>query len=135
MAEPAPQAHEAPTERSGQEAQDREGPMGKVVHVHTAHPRVPIPYVTPGDLFAGARGATSRLPSLRKMTYYGLLGGMTVVGALEWPVALAVGAATEVITREQSARKRAERKEQRQQTSTESPTQPETAWPGQAAMA
>ncbi|MEV6028686.1 hypothetical protein [Streptomyces sp. NPDC052036] len=42
------------------------------------------------------------------MTCYGLLGGVAVSGALEWPVAVAVGAATEVITREQAARKRAE---------------------------
>ncbi|MGW0839213.1 hypothetical protein ACWD26_03445 [Streptomyces sp. NPDC002787] len=88
-----------------QDQEERHG--GKVLHMHTAHPRVPIPYVTPGDMFtgarAGARAATSFLPGPRKLAYYGLLGGMAVAGVLQWPVALAVGAATEVITREQQA--------------------------------
>ncbi|MEV0695325.1 hypothetical protein AB0I73_35995, partial [Streptomyces sp. NPDC050388] len=79
-------------------------------------------YVTPGDMFskprktAPASTATSLLPSPRKLALYGLLGGMTVAGAIGWPVAVAVGAATEVITREQAARQpqgheRAERTE------------------------
>ncbi|WP_306191836.1 MULTISPECIES: hypothetical protein [unclassified Streptomyces] len=110
--------------------------MGKVVHLHTAHPRIPIPYVTPGDMFKGVRGATSRFPSLRKMTCYGVLGGMAVAGALEWPVAVAIGAATEVITREQAARKRAEQvEEQRRQPSTDPSTRRKAAQPAQTAMA
>ena len=92
---------------------------GKVVHPHTAHPRVPIPYVTPSDMFSGARKATSTttttaasaaamsmLPSTRKPAFYGVLGGMTAAGAMGRPVAVAAGAATEVITREQAARHR-----------------------------
>ncbi|WP_146229136.1 hypothetical protein [Streptomyces sp. NWU339] len=81
---------------------------GKLLHLHTAHARVPIPYVTPGDMFSTARPATSILPSPRKLAFYGLLGAMAVVEAVEWPIAVAVGAATEVITREQAARQRAE---------------------------
>ncbi len=85
---------------------------GKVMHLHTAHPRVPIPYVTPGDMFRDMRtttsAATSFLPSPRKLAFYGVLGAMAAVEVLEWPIALAVGAATEVITREQAARQRAE---------------------------
>ncbi|PWI04732.1 hypothetical protein DIZ27_43580 [Streptomyces sp. NWU339] len=79
-----------------------------MLHLHTAHARVPIPYVTPGDMFSTARPATSILPSPRKLAFYGLLGAMAVVEAVEWPIAVAVGAATEVITREQAARQRAE---------------------------
>ncbi|MFC7010209.1 hypothetical protein ACFQMH_00450 [Streptomyces viridiviolaceus] len=135
-AEPMPQAPEAATERRQEEAQDQASPMGKVVHLHTAHPRVAIPYVTPGDMFKGARGATSRTPSLRKLTGYGILGGMAVAGALEWPIAVAVGVATEVITREQAARKRAEQaKEQGRQPGTEPPVRTQAAQPGQTAMA
>ncbi|PWI04699.1 hypothetical protein DIZ27_43735 [Streptomyces sp. NWU339] len=81
---------------------------GKLLHLHTAHARVPIPYVTPGDMFSTARTTTSTLPSPRKLAFYGLLGAMAVVEAVEWPIAVAVGAATEVITREQAARQRAE---------------------------
>ncbi|WP_369220691.1 hypothetical protein AB5J52_00905 [Streptomyces sp. R39] len=105
-AEPA-QSPEIPPERRTEETPGREGPMGKVVHLHTAHPRVPIPYLTPGDMFTGAREAAPRLPSMRKLTYYGILGGMAVAGVLEWPVAVAIAAATEVITREQGAQSRA----------------------------
>ncbi|MER6923221.1 hypothetical protein [Streptomyces spiralis] len=124
------------TERRREEAQRHAGPMGKVVHLHTAHPRVPVPYVTPGDMFKGARGATSRIPSLRKLTCYGVLGGMAVAGALEWPIAVAIGAATEVITREQAARKRAEQvEEQRRQPGDDPSARRKTAQPGQTAMA
>ncbi|WP_328428255.1 hypothetical protein [Streptomyces sp. NBC_00443] len=113
---------ETQTQQVRQTAPPEAGPQGdgkhtggKVVHLHTAHPRVPIPYVTPGDMFSGARKATSTatsaaastattamsmLPSPRKLAFYGVLGGMTAAGAMAWPVAVAVGAATEVITRE-----------------------------------
>ncbi|MEU2283978.1 hypothetical protein ABZ614_18910 [Streptomyces sp. NPDC013178] len=136
----APTEQQAPMERREEETRAHEPMGGKVVHLHTAHPRVSIPYVTPGDMFTGARAATSKLPSPRKLAYYGLLGGMAVAGALEWPVALAVGAATEVITREQAARKRAEQRagqeEQRRQAGTEAAGRTtESARTGQTAMA
>lgn len=138
----AQQAPEAPAEaRRDEEAKGLKRPMGgKVLHMHTAHPRVPIPYVTPGDMFAGARtgarAATGLLPSPRKLAYYGILGGMAVAGALEWPVAVAVGAATEVITREQAARQRAEReKEQRRPSDTAPSARTETAQTEQTATA
>ncbi|MER5209332.1 hypothetical protein ABT063_01705 [Streptomyces sp. NPDC002838] len=133
----AQQAPEAPAERREEEAQGLEpGAVGKVVHLHTAHPRVPIPYVTPGDLFSGAGRGTSMLPSPRKMVYYGILGGMTVAGALQWPVAVAIGAATEVITREQAARQRAEQQEQqRRRPDTEPSARTETTQPAHTATA
>lgn len=160
------QPAETQAEETGtQEAQDQEKRTGggKVVHLHTAHAKVPIPYVTPGDAFSkirlpdvrttasaaasvattAASAATSLLPSPRKLAFYGVLGGMTAAGAIGWPVAVAVGAATEVITREQSARQReeheriererAEREERRQSPSTAE--QPEGAKPAQTATA
>lgn len=131
------QAPEASAERREGEAQGRNEPMGgKVVHLHTAHPQIPIPYVTPGDMFTSARSATSLLPSPRKLAYYGILGGMAVAGALEWPVAVAVGAATEVITREQAARRRAEQaEEQRRQPGAEPYARPQAAQPQTATTA
>lgn len=118
---------ETPERRRDEAEQGQEKhASGKVLHMHTAHPQVSIPYVTPGDLFtgarAGARAATSRLPAPRKLAYYGLLGGMAAAGVLEWPVALAVGAATEVITREQGARARAEQGEQGRRQATPEPS-------------
>ncbi|GAB2818533.1 hypothetical protein GCM10027073_57310 [Streptomyces chlorus] len=98
-----PEPQQPPTEHPEEK---RTG--GKVLQFRTAHARVPIPYITPGDMFSTARPATSILPSPRKLAFYGLLGAMAVVEAVEWPIAVAVGAATEVITREQAARQRAE---------------------------
>ncbi|MFI7497343.1 hypothetical protein ACIBVL_02305 [Streptomyces sp. NPDC049687] len=111
---------------------------GKVVHMHTAHPQLSIPYVTPGDMFTGARTAASRLPSMRKMVFYGALGGMAALEALEWPVALAIGAATEVITREQRQRAAGAQGEQRERPATEparteAPGRTEAPRPAQAA--
>jgi hypothetical protein len=107
------EAQQATAERREEEGRGQETrARDKVVHLHTAHPRVPIPYVTPGDAFrnvgTAASAATSLLPSPRKLAFYGLVGAMAVVGAVEWPIAIALGAATEVITREQAARQRAE---------------------------
>ncbi|MFJ8105471.1 hypothetical protein [Streptomyces sp. NPDC096132] len=126
-----------PQQESGTQDQEKHA-AGRVLHMHTAHPRVPIPYVTPGDMFTGARSATSmlpsKLPSLRKMAFYGALGGMAALEVLEWPVALAVGAATEVITREQrQQRGTQERGEQRERPATE-PGRMESPKPAQGAM-
>ncbi|WP_406727935.1 hypothetical protein WJ438_29605 [Streptomyces sp. GD-15H] len=138
----APEPRQTPTEHTEEK---RTG--GKVLHLRTAHARVPIPYVTPGDMFSQARKAApvstaaSLLPSPRRLALYGVLGGMTAAGAIGWPIAVAVGAATEVITREQAARQhqgheRAEREradhEQGGQTAadrteTAAPPQPATA--------
>lgn len=102
-AQTQPPQQQAPTEHPEEK---RTG--GKLLHLRTA--RIPIPYVTPGDKFSNARRAVpapkaaSLLPSPRKLALYGVLGGMAVAGAIGWPVAVAVGAATEVITREQAAR-------------------------------
>ncbi|UUU21939.1 hypothetical protein [Streptomyces sp. DSM 40750] len=116
-----PQAEETHTQEDQQPTAERREEEGrgqetrarrKVLHLHTAHPRVPVPYVTPGDAFRNARAATSAttslLPSPPKLAFHGLLGAMAVVEAVEWPIAIALGAATEVITREQAARQRAE---------------------------
>ncbi|MFE0456675.1 hypothetical protein ACFW2D_36415 [Streptomyces sp. NPDC058914] len=122
------------TGRHDGDAADRQQHAGgKVMHLHTAHPRVPIPYVTPGDMFTGARSAASWLPSPRKLAFYGVLGGMAALEVLEWPIAVAIGAATEVITREQTQRQRAEQ-EQRGQPAAETPARAEPGRPPQAAM-
>lgn len=159
------QPAEAQAEDRAQEAPDQaKRTGGKVVHLHTAHAKVPIPYVTPGDAFSKIRlpnvrtatsaatsvattatsAATSLLPSPRKLAFYGVLGGMTVAGAIGWPVAVAVGAATEVITREQSARQREEHeriererteREERKQPSATAAEQTEGEKPAQTATA
>jgi hypothetical protein len=107
------EAQQATAERGEEEGRGQETrARGKVLHLQTAHPRVSIPYVTPGDAFRNVRTATSEatslLPSPRKLAFYGLIGAMAVAEAVEWPIAIALGAATEVITREQAAQQRAE---------------------------
>ncbi|POX42268.1 hypothetical protein C3486_05915 [Streptomyces sp. Ru73] len=72
--------------------------------MHTLDVRAPlhVPYLTPGDVVNNARTATGWLPPLppaRELVYYGGLGALAVAGALEWPVALAVGGATVLIQR------------------------------------
>ena len=133
-----PQTQEQPQQTQQAQDQEKRTGGGRVVHLHTAHASVPIPYVTPGDAFSKIRlpsvrtatsAATSLLPSPRKLAFYGVLGGMTAAGAIGWPVAVAVGAATEVITREQSARQREEhdriereREERKEPSSTQTAT-------------
>ncbi|MFI6932001.1 hypothetical protein [Streptomyces sp. NPDC050287] len=58
---------------------------------------MPIPYIARDDAVGSSREATSRMPgmpSAKDAVFYGGLGAMAVAGALEWPVALAVGGAT-----------------------------------------
>jgi hypothetical protein len=75
---------------------------GQVLHMHTAHPAVPVPYFTPEDLKTSAQAMASRLqafptPPAKDLLFYGGLGAMAVAGALEWPIAAAIGGATLVV--------------------------------------
>lgn len=106
---------------------------GKVAHLHTAHARVPIPYLTPGDMFRSGRATTSKFPSPGKLAFYGGLGAMALAGALEWPVAVAVGAATEVITREKRAEQARAEREKGQETRGETTGRAQPARPAEAA--
>lgn len=70
---------------------------GLHLHTRTVHPALTIPYITRGDVTTTAKAATSRMsgaPLTKDLVFYGGLGAMAVAGALEWPVALAVGGAT-----------------------------------------
>jgi hypothetical protein len=106
--------------KGGQGAPAHDGHGGDGQHAaglahHTAHASLPIPYLTPADMAATARSAASHLPaavpdrlpsgvksqlsalpSREQMAFYGGLGALAVAGAVEWPVALAIGAATAV---------------------------------------
>lgn len=75
------------TTGSAQARQDRTEeahPDGAGIHLHTRtfRPPVPVPYLS-----------LERMPA-RDLVFYGGLGALTVAGALEWPVALAIGGAT-----------------------------------------
>ncbi|WP_128376321.1 hypothetical protein [Streptomyces cavernae] len=105
---------------SAEQASRSEHHEGAGFHIHTRtlHAPVPLPYLTKGDLTSTARAATARLPGrpqAKDLAFYGGLGAMAVAGALEWPVAAAVGGATWLVrsrrkeTREEGAATPAER--------------------------
>ncbi|MER5177544.1 hypothetical protein ABT009_04055 [Streptomyces sp. NPDC002896] len=108
----ATRAQDKQTERS-EETQVHQGPGGLTLHTHTYHPPMPVPYLTRKDLAATARAATSMLPGMagrpqgKDLLFYGGLGAMTVAGALEWPVALAVGGATWLVRSKRKEERRA----------------------------
>ncbi|MFF4764118.1 hypothetical protein [Streptomyces sp. NPDC001292] len=68
------------------------------LHIHSldVHAPVHIPYLTPGDVVANTQAMTSRLAA-RDLLFYGGLGALAVAGALDWPVALAIGGATAIL--------------------------------------
>jgi hypothetical protein len=72
------------------------------LQLHTVHADLPIPYFTPRDITANAHVVTSHLPAPsampppRTLAFYGGLGALALAGAVDWPVALAIGAATVV---------------------------------------
>jgi len=82
-----------PTGRAGAQPERSEEthPDGAGIHLHTRtfHPSVPIPYPSVEKLPAGLEN----LPA-RDLLFYGGLGALAVAGALEWPIALAIGGAT-----------------------------------------
>ncbi|WP_030935418.1 hypothetical protein [Streptomyces sp. NRRL B-24720] len=83
-------------EHPQQQAHASDG-AGLHVHLRTVHPSVPIPYLTREEITSTAQAATARLPltpPAKDVVFYGGLGALTVAGALEWPIALAVGGAT-----------------------------------------
>lgn len=84
---------------SGTQSSEAGAQEGRGLHLHTRtlHPPVPIPYITRGDGESSRPGMTSWMPGrpgVKDVMFYGGLGAMTVAGALEWPIALAVGGAT-----------------------------------------
>jgi hypothetical protein len=89
-----------PTETTQQETPETPARDGAGLHLHmrTLHPPVPIPYLTKEEVANTARAATTQLPSkaahAKDLAFYGGLGALAVAGALEWPVALAIGGAT-----------------------------------------
>ncbi len=96
--------------------------------VHTLDVRAPlhVPYFTPGDVVNNARTASQWLPPMppaRELWYYGGLGALAVAGALEWPVALAVGGAT-VLLRRSGQQESAERREPTAERASEQVAQP-----------
>lgn len=112
-AETAGKTATAQQEEGKRGEQEKPEHVGQVLHMHTAHPAMPVPYLTSEDLKANVQEMTSRLPKLptKDVLFYGGLGALTVAGALEWPIALAIGGATWVVrSRTQGETRRREEK-------------------------
>ncbi|MGW7406565.1 hypothetical protein ACWGI9_23025 [Streptomyces sp. NPDC054833] len=87
----------AKTAKTTQQATHAGDGAGLHLHMRTLHPSVPIPYLTKEEVTTTARAATALLPGsppAKDLAFYAGLGALTMAGALEWPVALAVGGAT-----------------------------------------
>ncbi|MER6467393.1 hypothetical protein [Streptomyces collinus] len=78
--------------RRAHEGQGHPDGTGLHLHTRTFHPAVPVPYPSVENLPASLQ----KVPA-RDMLFYGGLGALTVAGALEWPIALAIGGATWVV--------------------------------------
>ena len=73
----------------------------------TAHVNLPLmsaefraPQIPkPGQLVQAAGSATSLLPPRDRLLYYGGLGTAALLGVIEWPVAIAIGAGIAIVQR------------------------------------
>jgi hypothetical protein len=96
MAKTAAATPREATQKQPAETHAHEG-AGLHLHTRTVHPSLTIPYITREDVTSTARAAGSRVPGVRSgkdLAFYGGLAAMAALGALEWPVAVAVGGAT-----------------------------------------
>jgi hypothetical protein len=96
------------TRAAASPAKDSEQPTGgrKSMTVPLVNVRVPVlrAHVPGGDMARqqtmwAAQTVRSYLPPAERLLYYGGLGTAAVIGALEWPVAVAAGAGVWVATR------------------------------------
>ncbi|WP_181448956.1 hypothetical protein [Nonomuraea aridisoli] len=76
-------------------------PMVSVsVHRPDVHmPHVPRPHISKQELGHYADVARTVLPPPDRLAYYGALGAMAAFGAIDWPVAAAIGAGMIIVQR------------------------------------
>lgn len=67
-----------------------------VVSVRVHRPRLRLPRMTTEPAERAARAAKSALPPPSRLAYYGGLGAAAALGAIEWPVAVAIGVGTAI---------------------------------------
>ena len=54
-------------------------------------PHVPMPHISKQEFGHYVDVARTILPPPERVAYYGALGAMAIFGAIEWPVAAAIG--------------------------------------------
>jgi hypothetical protein len=99
--------------RTGQQP-GQQGDVGTPTEARAEAPRsatVDLPFVTAqfrapdlhvptrDEIGSAARGAWSMMPSRSSMLFYGGLAVTAVIGAIEWPVATAIGVGTALASR------------------------------------
>ncbi|MGN9785090.1 hypothetical protein ACTMTF_26910 [Nonomuraea sp. ZG12] len=58
---------------------------------HVSMPHVPMPHISKQEVGHYVDVARTILPPPERVAYYGALGAMAIFGAIEWPVAAAIG--------------------------------------------
>ncbi|MFI7614376.1 hypothetical protein ACIBP6_24385 [Nonomuraea terrae] len=70
------------------------------VHMpHVPKPHIPRPHINRQELGHYADVARTVLPPPDRLAYYGALGAMAAFGAIDWPVAAAIGAGMVIVQR------------------------------------
>ena len=81
------------------------------LRIHRPHLRLPRLATAPAG--RAARAARSALPPPSRLAYYGGLGAAAALGAIEWPVAVAIGVGTAIGQRVRRDGRRAQQAGQR----------------------
>ena len=77
------------------------------LRIHRPHLRLPRLSTEPAE--RAARAARAALPPPARLAYYGGLGAAAALGAIEWPVAVAIGVGTAIGQRMRRGGERTER--------------------------
>ncbi|MFG2078039.1 hypothetical protein [Nonomuraea maritima] len=72
---------------------------------HIPKPNIPMPHVSKQELGHYVDVARTVLPPPERIAYYGALGAMAALGAIDWPVAAAIGAGMMIAQRRRQAAK------------------------------
>jgi len=90
------------------------------LRIHRPHLRLPRVSTEPAE--RAARAARSALPPPARLVYYGGLGAAAALGAIEWPVAVAIGVGTAIGQRMRRGGERTQRTAERRTSPPADPT-------------
>lgn len=87
-------------------------------------PNIPMPRVSKQELGHYVDVARTVLPPPERLAYYGALGAMAALGAIDWPVAAAIGAGMVIVQRRRQAKARDGQRETGAQSKKETTAEP-----------
>lgn len=97
------------------------------LRVHRPHLR--LPRMTGRPSGRAAHAMRSALPPVSRLAYYGGLGAAAALGAIEWPVAVAIGVGTAIGQRMRGDRRRARQADEHADEHAEGPPEDHSARP------